>query len=82
MTRGWYHRWYHTSVTQKTTVYLPDALKAALAREAKRRGCSEAEVVRDALAAAVQRPRPRAGIIDGEPFAADAGELLAGFGDR
>lgn len=69
-------------MTRKTTVYLPDALKAALAREAQRRGCSEAEVIRDALAAAVQRPRPRAGIIDGEPFAALTDELLAGFGDR
>jgi hypothetical protein len=33
-------------MAQKTTVYFPEDLKAALAREAKRRGCSEAEVIR------------------------------------
>jgi hypothetical protein len=34
---------------QKTTVYLPDDLKRALARVAARRGISEAELLREAL---------------------------------
>ena len=69
-------------MSRKTTVYLPDDLKAALEREAQRRGCSEAQVIRDAVADAVDRPRPRAGVIDAEPIAARADELLAGFGQR
>lgn len=67
---------------KKTTVYLPTELKSALAGEARRRGCSEAEVIRDAVADAVSRPRPRGGLFDGEPLAARVDELLAGFGDR
>ncbi len=34
----------------KTTVYLPEGLKRALARTARRRGVSEAELLRDAVA--------------------------------
>jgi predicted transcriptional regulator len=68
---------------QKTTVYLPDDLKAALTREAGQRGVAEAQVIREAIAAAVQRPRPRAGLFESEePFANRADELLAGFGER
>lgn len=67
---------------RKTTIYLPEELKAAVEREARRRGSSEAEVIRQAVAATVTAPRPRAGFLDGEPFAARAGELLAGFGER
>ena len=67
---------------QKTTIYLPDELKAAVEQEARRRGVSEAEVIRQAIAGAVHRPTPRAGIIEGEPFAEQADELLAGFGER
>ena len=33
----------------KTTLYLPDDIKRAVEVEARRRGVSEAEVVRDAL---------------------------------
>ena len=69
-------------MTNKTTVYLPDELKTALEREARRRGSSEAEVIREAVRAAVSRPRPTAGIIAGEPLADRVDELLAGFGDR
>jgi predicted transcriptional regulator len=69
-------------MSQKTTVYLPEALKAAVESEAKRRGLSEAEVIRQAIAEAVGRPRPQAAIIDGAPFAEQADELLAGFGER
>ena len=66
----------------KTTIYLPDELKTAVEVEARRRGLSEAEVIRRAVAAAVVRPRPRAGIVDGEPFAGRVDELLGGFGER
>ena len=69
-------------MVRKTTIYLPDALKAAVEREAKRLGWSEAEVIRQAVAAAVHAPTPNAGIIDGEPFAERVDELLAGFGER
>jgi predicted transcriptional regulator len=67
---------------RKTTIYLPDDLKAGVEREAKRRGCSEAEVIRAAVASALSRPRPRAALIDGEPVAERVDELLAGFGER
>jgi hypothetical protein len=68
---------------QKTTVYLPADLKAALEREAELRGVTEAELIREAIAAAVGRPAPRAGLFESdEPFAERADELLAGFGDR
>ena len=44
----------------KTTVHLPDQLKRDIARVARAEGCSEAEVIRAALVAAVaQRGRPR-----------------------
>lgn len=69
-------------MAKKTTVYLPDDLKAAVEREARRRHVPEAEVIRQAIATAVTRPRPQAGIIDGEPFAEQAEELLVGFGER
>lgn len=66
----------------KTTVYLPDELKATIAAEAKRRGVPEAEVIRETLRAGLARPAPRGAIFEGDPIAADADELLAGFGDR
>ncbi|MDQ1443962.1 MAG: hypothetical protein QOI20_426 [Acidimicrobiaceae bacterium] len=69
-------------MSQKTTVYLPEDLKAAVEREARRRGLSEAEVIRQAIAQAVSRPRPQPGIIDGVAIADRADELLVGFGDR
>ena len=69
-------------MTRKTTVYLPEALKADLEREARRRRCSEAEVIRAAVAAAVARPHPRHGIVDAPAIAEHAEELLGGFGER
>lgn len=68
----------------KTTIYLPDDLKLAVEEEAQRRGQSEAEVIRAAVAAAVKpsRPKPSAGIFSGEPIARRADELLEGFGQR
>jgi len=69
-------------MAQKTTVYLPEHLKEALSREAKRRGCSEAEVIRKAVAAVVSRPAPTPAILEAEPFAERVDELLEGFGER
>jgi predicted transcriptional regulator len=66
----------------RTTVYLPEELKSAVEREARQRGTSEAEVIRQAIAAAVTAPRPRAGFLDGEPLAERVDELLGGFGER
>ena len=45
-------------------------------------GCSEAEVIRQAVAAAVDRPEPIAGFIDGDAIADRVDELLDGFGSR
>ena len=69
---------------QKTTVYLPEELKAAIERKAQRAGLSEAEVIRRAIEADVagERPRPRPGIFSVEPFAERVDELLEGFGER
>jgi predicted transcriptional regulator len=69
-------------VTQKTTIYLPDQLKADVEHEARRRGVSEAEVIRQAIATVVSHPCPRAGIIEGEAIAERSEELLGGFGER
>jgi len=66
----------------KTTVYLPEKIKAGVEREARLRSCSEAEVIRQAVADAVSRPAPRSGIIPGDSaWALEADELLTGFGE-
>ena len=67
---------------RKTTVYLPDDLKRLLEAEAARRETSEAELIREAVAAVVRHPRPTAGLFDAEPFAERVDELLDGFGER
>ena len=67
----------------KTTVYLPEDIKDGVAREARLRSCSQAEVIRQALADAVSRPAPCAGIIPGDSaWAEHVDELLQGFGER
>ena len=72
---------------KRTTIYLPDDLKAALERTAARAGVSEAEVVRTAIAAATARdasPRPRVPLFDsGDATLAERvdEELAAGFGE-
>ena len=69
---------------RRTTVYLPQELKAALERTAAARGTSEAEVLRGALiAATVAHPKPRLPLFDsGDTTLAErVDELLAaGFG--
>lgn len=43
----------------KTTVYLPEELKLALARVASQRGISKAELIREAIRAFVSQSQPR-----------------------
>lgn len=69
----------------KTTIYLPPELKAAIKRVARQRGASEAEVIRDAIRDALggERPRPRGGLFaSGAPIAREADAYLRGFGER
>ncbi len=73
---------------QKTTLYLPDELKERVETVARMEGRSEAEVIRDAIAAAVlvrgvPPPRiPFPGMTLGDPSIAErARELLDGFGE-
>lgn len=70
----------------KTTVYIPDELKRSLARIASARGCSEAELVREALhmlTAAAVPPRPRLPLFKSRKprLAERVDAALAGFGE-
>lgn len=71
---------------KRTTIYLPDELKAALERTAAAQGKSEAEIVRGALAAATAdqaHPRPCLPLFDsGDATLAERvdEELADGFG--
>jgi hypothetical protein len=71
---------------QKTTVYLPDELKAALERAAVEGGQSEAALIREGIRLVVERqapPSPRAGVFasEREDLSERVDELLAqGFG--
>jgi plasmid stability protein len=71
---------------KRTTIYLPDELKAALERTAAAEGKSEAEIVRAALAAATAAhvySKPRLPLFEGaDPTLADRvdEELARGFG--
>jgi hypothetical protein len=70
---------------EKTTLYLPADLKAAVKSAASERGISEAEVIRESLRSTVgqRRPRPRGGLFaSGAPVARRVDEHLAGFGER
>lgn len=71
----------------KTTVYLPEELREALARAARRRGQSEAQVIRDAIRREVvdSEPEPTFPVFHSGkriPFAERDEELLeaTGFG--
>jgi Ribbon-helix-helix protein, copG family len=78
------HRWYHIRM-EKTTLYLPDDLKAAVKRAAAQEQISEAEVIRQSIRQVVcaVRPRPRGGLFSsGHPIARHTDELLSGFGER
>ena len=72
---------------QKTTVYLPDELKAALERVAAETGLSEAELIRVGVRLALERHGPPAPTIpiyvsEDPHFAEEADAHLAGFGRR
>lgn len=71
----------------KTTVYLPVELKRALARLARRRRCSEAELLREAVARLTgdaDAPSPKLPLFraSGPSIAEDVDEALDGFGLR
>ena len=72
---------------KRTTLYLPDELKAALERTAHAEGRSEAEVVRSALTSATMAhtyPLPRVPLFDsGDSTLAERvdEELAHGFGE-
>lgn len=66
---------------RKTTVYLDEDLRRALARTAKKEGRSEAEIIRDALRQRVLplgHPRPTCGGVwhSGDPHLASRDEEL------
>lgn len=70
---------------QKTTVYLPDDLKAELRRTAAETESSEAEIIREGIRLALDRrlpPLPSFGIFDsGDGSLSErVDELLEGFG--
>lgn len=69
----------------KTTVYLPDELKRALGSAARRRGVSEALIIRQAVADAVaaESTPVRTAVFSSEVLlAVDVDRHLAGFGDQ
>lgn len=71
---------------KKSTVYLPEDLKAALERAAAAQGCSEADLIRWAIRDLTRRlepPRPRLPLFaSGDPTLAErVDEELAGFGE-
>ena len=71
---------------KKTTVYLPDDLKAALERTAAAQGRSEAELIREAVRKLTQdaeQPRPRLPLFRGKDptLARRFDEELRGFGE-
>jgi len=64
-------------------VYLSIELKTTIKRVAKRRGMSEAEVIRDSIRRLVggDRPRPHGGLFtSGAPIARQPDDHLRGFG--
>lgn len=72
---------------KRTTIYLPDEMKAAVEREAARRGVTEAEVIRGAVEKELATKRERKLNLPlfpeglGEDMASRVDELLEGFGE-
>jgi hypothetical protein len=72
---------------QKSSVYLPKALKQALARLARQRKTSEAELLREAVARLTEAedcPAPKLPLFrsKGSSIAENIDDALAGFGTR
>ncbi len=72
---------------KKTTVYLQDELKLALESAAKSEQCSEADLIREALASHIKdhkTPKPKLPLFSsGDPTLADrVDEELKGFGTK
>jgi hypothetical protein len=68
----------------RTTIYLPEDMKARIAQMARIQRTTEAEFIRGAIERALERPRPRGGLFhSGDPtWASRDEELLAeGFGE-
>ena len=71
----------------KTTIYLPDDLKAELERTAEETGRSEADLIREGVRLALTQhlpPTPHTGIFDsGDSHLSErVDDLLRGFGTR
>ena len=70
----------------RTTIYLPEALKAALARAAREDGCTEAELIREGVERLLRARHAEPNLplfASGVPDLAErADEMLAGFGER
>ena len=74
---------------RKTTIYLPDELKASLEQLALQDGRPEAELIREALRTAIskrKRPRPRLPLTEkglGNPAISErVDDYLEGFGQK
>jgi hypothetical protein len=72
---------------EKTTVYLPDSLKAALERTAEAELRSEAELIREGVALVVERhavSEPTLPLFESHlpDLAENVDEALEGFGER
>jgi hypothetical protein len=70
---------------EKTTVYMPSDLRAALKRAAGRRGVSEAELIRQGIEIVAKEPRkPRLPLFDSGlgDLAERVDEYMAGFGEH
>jgi hypothetical protein len=71
---------------RRTTIYLPDSLKSALARAAHEEGRTEADLIREGVEQLLhsREREPRLPLFaSGQPdLAARSEELLAGFGER
>lgn len=72
---------------RKTTVYVPDELKARLARAASTTGRSEAELIREGIrivSAGAVEVKPRTPLFESglSDLAERADEHLSGFGER
>ena len=69
---------------KRTTVYFPEELKARLEDEAKRRGITEAELIRTSVDNELRRRAPRGGFLtmdSGGLTSENVDDFLEGFGE-